>query len=120
MQDFGVGISKENQRLIFDNYFAAYETAHYSSKNPYDFNAGGKGFDLIRMQIFAERYDFKLKMTSKRCPHIDDKQDGDSSGGHPCEVCKMDEACLSSGTTMTVQFKSSPEPPTTSAAQARI
>jgi PAS domain S-box-containing protein len=120
VQDFGVGISKENQRLIFDNYFAAYETAHYSSKKPYDFNAGGKGFDLIRMQIFAERYDFKLKMTSKRCPHIDDKQDGDSSGGHPCEVCKMDEACLSSGTTMTVQFKSSPEPPTTSAAQARI
>ena len=112
VQDFGVGISKENQRLIFDNFFAAYETAHYSSKKPYDFNAGGKGFDLIRMQIFAERYDFELKMASKRCPHIDEKLDEDSSGDHPCEVCKMDAACLSSGTTMTVQFKSSSNPTT--------
>ena len=114
VQDFGVGISDENQRLIFDNYFAAYETAQYSSKNPYDFNAGGKGFDLIRMQIFAERYNFKLKMASKRCPHIDDGQGKDSTGGESCANCKLDDACLSSGTTMTVQFKSASNPATTS------
>lgn len=106
VQDFGVGISKENQRLIFDNYFAAYETAQYSSKNPYDFNAGGKGFDLIRMQIFAERYDFKLNMVSKRCPHIDVEPGEDANGRHSCANCKLDDACLSSGTTVTVQFKS--------------
>jgi len=109
VQDFGVGISNENQRLIFDNFFAAYETAQYSSKRSYDFNAGGKGFDLIRMQIFAERYNFKLKMASKRCPHIAEEQDGDSDGGQSCENCKLDQACLSSGTTMTVQFKSAKE-----------
>ncbi len=110
VKDYGVGISKENQRLIFDNYFAAYETAHYSSKKPYDFNAGGKGFDLIRMQIFAERYNFKLKMASRRCPHINEDQNDGFSGNHACTQCKLDEACLSSGTIMTVQFKSASNP----------
>ena len=32
------------KRLIFENYFPSYDTTQYSSRNPYDFNAGGKGF----------------------------------------------------------------------------
>ena len=53
INDNGVGITAENQRLIFDNYFTAYETMQYSSRKPYDFGAGGKGFDLLRMRIFC-------------------------------------------------------------------
>ncbi len=67
IRDTGVGISEENQRLIFENYFTAYDTMQYSSRQPYDFGAGGKGFDLLRMRIFSERYHFQLKMSSKRC-----------------------------------------------------
>jgi PAS domain S-box-containing protein len=106
VQDFGVGISEENQRLIFENYFTAYETSQYASRKPYDFNAGGKGFDLIRMRIFSERYHFKLLMSSKRCPHLaDDKETGPGSIA-ACEPCKTDEDCQSSGTTMRVLFQS--------------
>ena len=106
VQDFGVGISEENQRLIFENYFTAYETSQYASRNPYDFNAGGKGFDLIRIRIFSERYHFKLKMSSKRCPHLAGDQESGPGSISACEHCKKDEDCLSSGTTMRVLFQS--------------
>jgi signal transduction histidine kinase len=105
VKDYGVGISEENQRLIFDNYFTTYETAQYSSRKPYDFNAGGKGFDLIRIKIFSERYHFKLKMESKRCQYMVNV-DGFGPGSiDACEHCNKIEDCLDSGgTTMTVQF----------------
>ncbi len=106
VQDHGVGISEENRRLIFENYFTAYETSQYASRKPYDFNAGGKGFDLIRIRIFSERYHFKLKMTSKRCPHLVDDSDSGPGSISACEHCKKDADCLSSGTTMTVLFNS--------------
>ena len=96
------GYLENNQRLIFENYFTAYETAQYASRKPYDFNAGGKGFDLIRIRIFSERYHFKLKMSSKRCPHLTSDQDSGPGSIAACEHCKKDADCLSSGTTMTV------------------
>ncbi|NNL75671.1 MAG: PAS domain S-box protein, partial [Desulfobacterales bacterium] len=68
VRDSGVGITKENQTRIFEGFFATQETLDYSSKNPFDFNAGGKGADLLRMKIFSERYNFNIELTSSRCP----------------------------------------------------
>jgi signal transduction histidine kinase len=106
VKDTGIGISEENQRLIFENYFTAYETMQYSSRNPYDFGAGGKGFDLLRMKIFSERYDFKLKMKSERCRFLPD--DSEACAGY-IEKCvhsgKLQDCLESGGTTVTVQFK---------------
>jgi PAS domain S-box-containing protein len=105
VKDNGVGISEENQRLIFDNYFIAYEPMQYSTRQPYDFNAGGKGFDLLRMKFFSEKYDFNLKMFSEPC-----RLAGPDSGicpGHidDCEPAKSPQDCeASGGTSMTVQF----------------
>jgi hypothetical protein len=72
VKDSGIGISEENLRLIFENYFTSYDTMQYSTRQPYDFKAGGKGFDLLRMKIFSERYHFKLYMHSDRCRHLAD------------------------------------------------
>jgi signal transduction histidine kinase len=105
VNDNGVGITEENQRLIFDNYFTAYDTMQYSSRKPYDFGAGGKGFDLLRMKIFSEQYHFKLQMHSKRCRYA--PQDKDSCPGQveECVHCLKTEDCHDSGGTMvTVQF----------------
>jgi signal transduction histidine kinase len=105
VKDSGIGISEENQRLLFDNYFTAYDTMQYSSRNPYDFGAGGKGFDLLRMRIFSERYHFKLKMNSRRCGVIPGDADACPGNMAECVQAGQTEDCLESGgTTVTVQF----------------
>jgi len=105
VKDFGVGITEDNQRLIFESNFTTYETMQYSSKNKYDFNAGGKGFDLLRMKIFSERYNFKIRMTSNRCRFIPRDEDLCPGNTEDCSYCQTIEDCLDTGgTTMIVQF----------------
>ena len=105
INDNGIGISEENQRLIFDNYFTAYETMQYSSRKQYDFGAGGKGFDLLRMRIFSERYDFKLSMRSKRCRLLSEQADTCPGNIEECVLTGQSKDCLDSGgTAVTVQF----------------
>ena len=105
IRDTGVGISEENQRLIFENYFTTYDTMQYSSRQPYDFGAGGKGFDLLRMRIFSERYHFRLNLSSQRCSLL--SQESDSCPGmiEDCVHSRQPQDCRDSGgTTVSVQF----------------
>jgi signal transduction histidine kinase len=105
VKDYGIGITEENQRLIFDNYFTSYEPMQYASRRPYDFNAGGKGFDLLRMKIFSERYGFKLKMASERCSHLPEEKERGPGDVDRCAQCNNASDCMDSGgTTMTVIF----------------
>ena len=75
VKDHGIGLTKEAQKRIFEGFFSTQETMNYSSKRPFDFNAGGKGADLLRMKIFSERFNFKISMTSKRCRRIPENMD---------------------------------------------
>ncbi|MCD4678662.1 MAG: PAS domain S-box protein [Desulfobacula sp.] len=75
VKDHGIGLTQEAQKRIFEGFFSTQETMNYSSKRPFDFNAGGKGADLLRMKIFSERYNFKISMTSKRCRNIPANKD---------------------------------------------
>lgn len=112
VRDFGVGITEENQRLIFENFFTTYETLDYASKKPYDFGAGGKGFDLIRLKIFSERYHFRLAMSSKRCLRLPQHNSAGTAADGQARPCGKDDACLSSGgTTMTIFFPPAHESP---------
>ena len=105
VKDYGIGITEENQRLIFDNYFTSYEPMQYASRRPYDFNAGGKGFDLLRMKIFSERYGFTLKMASERCSHLPEEKERGPGDVDRCARCNSASDCMDSGgTTMTVIF----------------
>ena len=103
--DFGVGITAENQSRIFEGFYATQETLDYSSKQPFDFNAGGRGMDLLRMKVFSERYGFKIEMSSKRCPKI--PKDSDICPGRisACPLCKQGKGChLSPATAFTLLF----------------
>ena len=105
VKDSGIGISEENLRLIFENYFTSYDTMQYSTRQPYDFKAGGKGFDLLRIKIFSERYNFRIKMTSRPC-HLIDAEGLECPGNvADCVPDPDTKDCRNSGgTTVTVQF----------------
>jgi len=108
--DCGVGITDDNQRRIFEGFFSTQETLHYSSKRPFDFNAGGKGADLLRMKIFAERYHFKLDMGSARCRYIPKESDVCPGRISECRFCKEREDCFrSGGTAFNVFFPPAPD-----------
>jgi len=105
VKDCGVGISAEDQRLIFEKYFTAAEALQYSTRRPFDFNAGGRGFDLLRMKIFSERYHFKLYMHSDRCRHLTDGREQCPGNVADCAHCRSDvDCCETGGTTVKVVF----------------
>ncbi|MBW1705470.1 MAG: PAS domain S-box protein [Deltaproteobacteria bacterium] len=108
VRDYGVGIIEDAQRRIFEGFFATQDTMAYSSKRPFDFNAGGKGADLLRMKIFSERYNFKIDMVSSRCKFIPKETDVCPGRISECEFCSNKEDChQSGGTTFTINFPAS-------------
>jgi len=110
VRDYGVGIIEEAQRRIFEGFFATQDAMAYSSKRPYDFNAGGKGADLLRMKIFSERYNFKIDMTSSRCRFIPKESDICPGRISICTFCTNKEDCHhSGGTTFSLYFPPAPK-----------
>jgi len=97
VRDYGVGIIEEDQRRIFEGFFATQDTMAYSSKRAFDFNAGGKGADLLRMKIFSERYGFDIRMESTRCRFIPESTDVCPGRIGDCPFCKSVEDCWGSG-----------------------
>jgi len=110
VHDYGVGITEEHQRRIFEGFFTTRETMDYSTKRPFDFNAGGKGADLLRMKIFSERYNFRIDMTSSRCRFIPRASDICPGRISECDFCtKKDDCYQSGGTTFSLYFPPAPE-----------
>jgi PAS domain S-box-containing protein len=105
VRDYGVGITEENQRRIFEGFFPTQPTLDYSSRRPFDFDAGGKGADLLRMKIFGERYGFRIEMTSSRCPHIPTDEDKCPGRISACPACRTPDDCHGSGgTSFSIHF----------------
>jgi signal transduction histidine kinase len=105
VRDYGVGITLENQRRIFEGFFVTQDTMDYSTKREFEFNAGGKGADLLRMKIFSERYHFKIDMASVRCRYIPTDKDICPGRISRCRFCRVQTDCYDSGgTTFTVFF----------------
>lgn len=103
--DCGVGFTKDRLHLIFENFFSPPESSNYSTKTPFDFNAGGRGFDLLRIKVFSERYDFKIWIDSKRCKFIPKDDDVCPGDVKLCKSCSSAEDCFDSGgTSIHIQF----------------
>ena len=105
VRDFGIGITEENQKSIFDGLFHTQETDLYTSRKPYDFNAGGKGLDLLKMKVYGQGFGFDLSVESRRCVHLPTDRDTCPGRISACPHCKTSGDCLSSGeTTFCVSF----------------
>lgn len=116
VRDHGVGLIKEAGEKIFEGFFSQQDTLKYSSKRPFDFNAGGKGADLLRSKIFSERYGFRIRLTSKRCSNLlnhdaicpGNRLDCNDGHDHPCDG--MTEVVLSFASGNTLPAGDSVEP----------
>ncbi len=105
IRDFGTGITEENQKYIFDGLFATQETELYSSKRPYDFNAGGKGLDLLRIKVYGQQFGFDISMESRRCIYSHTDRDFCPGKISLCPHCRRVEDCLTAGgSTFCVSF----------------
>ena len=104
VHDFGVGIPEAYQPRIFEGLFPVQEPTAYSTGKPFDFNAGGKGLDLLRMRIFSEKYGFSIKMTSRYCPHAAARAGGCPGSIPRCEPCDAIDDCRNSGETRVELF----------------
>jgi signal transduction histidine kinase len=104
-RDYGIGISPQNQKLIFHGFFHTQDTMHYSSKRHYQFNAGGAGADLLRTKVFSERFGFSVGFESTRCRFIPNDTDQCPGRISTCRFIKTPSDCFSSGgTTFSVRF----------------
>jgi len=105
-RDYGVGISPQNQKLIFGGFFHTQDTMSYSSRKPYEFNAGGSGCDLLRTKVFSERYKFSLDFKSTRCKFIPNDTDNCPGRISECQFVSGETECFSSGgTVFSVRFR---------------
>ncbi|MGD2125517.1 MAG: PAS domain S-box protein [Desulfobacteraceae bacterium] len=100
VRDYGIGITEDAQRRIFEGFFTTQDSLAYSSKRPFDFNAGGKGADLLRMKIFSERYNFRIEMTSSRCRFMPEETDTCPGRISQCPRCSKTKDCHQSGGTI--------------------
>jgi signal transduction histidine kinase len=96
-RDTGVGITSENQKLIFGGFFHTQDTMLYSSKKPYEFNAGGTGSDLLRIKTFSERLGFTVEFTSSRCKFIPIDREVCPGRISECHFITEEAECFSSG-----------------------
>lgn len=105
IQDYGIGFTPEKLRLVFENYFTPPDSSEYTTKQPFEFNAGGRGFDLLRIKLFSERFNFTLDIDATRCRFIPADTDTCPGDIRRCAFCKTPDDCLNSGaTTVTLTF----------------
>ena len=109
-RDYGIGITPQNQKMIFGGFFHTQDTNYYCSKTPYAFNAGGSGSDLLRTKVFSERYGFSIDFESTRCkflPHDRDMCPGKISA---CRFINRKTECFTSGSVFSLKFPAPKNP----------
>ncbi len=105
IKDYGVGITDEYHTRIFEGFFPTQEITAYSTRKPFDFDAGGKGADLLRMKIFSEKYNFNIGMESVRCKFLIATHESCPGNISKCTHCNSVDDCLNSGgTVLSVEF----------------
>jgi two-component system phosphate regulon sensor histidine kinase PhoR len=105
--DQGVGIAESDREYLFRAFHHTQETDQYATKNPFDFDAGGKGLELLRLKILAEEGCFDISVSTQRCLHVTTSEDHCPGDISLCPNVRDAEGCKQSGgTTFSVLFPS--------------
>ncbi len=105
VQDNGVGITVSDREFIFDAFYHTQETELYSTRKPFDFNAGGKGLELLYLKILSEEGAFDISFESRRCYYLSTRLDQCGGEISSCPYISDLEGCKKSGgTTFSVLF----------------
>ena len=97
VKDTGVGITEQSQKHIFGGFYHSLETDLYSTKKPFDFGAGGKGLELLRIKMFGKTYHFRIACRSDRCRYIPRENDVCPGSIAKCLYAPRKEQCAQSG-----------------------
>jgi two-component system phosphate regulon sensor histidine kinase PhoR len=105
VQDHGVGITASDREFIFEAFYHTQETEQYSTRKPFDFNAGGKGLELMHLKILSEGGAFDISFESRRCYYLSTRLDQCCGKISSCPYISDLEGCKKSGgTTFSVFF----------------
>jgi len=106
VKDEGAGIPISDQEFVFEAFHHTVETDEYSSKKPYDFDAGGKGLELLRLKNLSQAGYFDISFESDRCRYIPSNRDHCPGIIADCYHIQNRAGCNESGgTTFTVLFR---------------
>jgi signal transduction histidine kinase len=100
VEDHGIGIPASDREFIFKAFHHTQETDQYSTKKPFDFNAGGKGLELMHLNILAEQGAFDISYESNRCRYIPTHLDQCCGKVSICQHISDLEGCKQSGGTI--------------------
>ncbi len=105
VQDHGVGITASDREFIFEAFYHTQETEQYATRKPFDFNAGGKGLELMHLKILSEGGAFDISFQSRRCYYLNTRLDQCCGNISSCPYISDLEGCRKSGgTTFSVLF----------------
>jgi PAS domain S-box-containing protein len=100
VRDTGIGITSESRDQIFGGFYHALDTDLYATKKPYDFGAGGKALDLLRIKIFGEIYNFQVECETTRCRYIPLETDSCPGRISDCPHIHNKAQCAQSGSSV--------------------
>jgi PAS domain S-box-containing protein len=106
VEDRGVGILRQDQPFIFEAFHHTQDTERYSTKKPFDFNAGGKGLELMQLKMLAEEGFIDIGFETARCLYLPTHREHCPGNISVCEHVKDERGCRESGgSTFSVLFK---------------
>ena len=106
IKDHGVGIDPQDRDFILKGFYHTQSTTLYATRKPFEFSAGGKGLELMRLKILAEEGIFDLSFDSSRCHYISGEGKECCGKISSCPYISSPEDCRQSGgTVFTVLFR---------------
>lgn len=105
VKDRGVGVPATDRDFLFEAFHHTQDTERYATKSPFDFDAGGKGLELMRLKILSEAGGFRISFQSRRCRHLEADLERCPGRISDCPHAATIEDCRESGgTTFSVLF----------------